>query len=159
MSDDELRRTNESIVREYLDAINVWDFAKLRELLAEDAVFEMVFAPAGFDRRFEGRESILAFLKTMPALIDSENLHDIELDTLHSDPGRIVATYASEMVIKTTNLPYTNSYVTRWAVRHGKIEYLGQYYDPIPLVVALGGTVQPAPLEGQGAGEPRVTRP
>ena len=147
MSDDDLRRTNMTIVRDYLDAINAWDFAKTRELVADDAVFEMVFAPAGFDRRFEGRDNILDFLTKMPALIDSENLHEIEVDTLHSDPGEVVATYKSDMVIKTTNMPYKNRYITRWTVRGGRIRYFGQYYDPIPLVVALGGREQPAAAE------------
>jgi ketosteroid isomerase-like protein len=147
MSDDELRRTNMAIVQEYLDAINIWDFDKKRELLAEDAVFEMPFTAPGFDTRLEGRDNILDFVRTVPSIIDAENLHDFELDTLHSDPGEVVATYKSDMVIKPTNLPYKNRYITRWTVRDGKIKYFAEYYDPIPLVVALGGNVQSASIE------------
>jgi uncharacterized protein len=147
MSDDDLRRKNMAIVQEYLDAINIWDFDKKRELLAEDAVFEMPFAPPGFDARLEGRDNILDFVRTVPSIIDAENLHDFHLDTLHSDPGEVVATYKSDMVIKPTNLPYKNRYITRWTVRDGKIKYFAEYYDPIPLVVALGGNVEPAAIE------------
>jgi uncharacterized protein len=147
MSDDELRRRNLAVVQEYLDAINVWDFEKKQELLAEDAVFEMPFAPPGFEARIEGRDEIIAFVKTVPSIIDAENLHEFRLETLHSDPGEVVATYKSDMVIKPTNLPYKNRYITRWTVRDGKIKYFAEYYDPIALVIALGGTVQAPSLE------------
>ena len=39
MSDDSaLRERNMEIAREYLEAINAWDFDKKRELLDDDAV-------------------------------------------------------------------------------------------------------------------------
>ena len=113
MSDAQLRERNMAVVSRYIDAINRWDFQTQRELLADDAVFEMPYAPEGFQRRFEGRDEIIAFVETIPAIIDAENLHDVRLETYHSDPGEVVA----------------------------------EYYDPIRLVVALGGTVQSAPIE------------
>jgi ketosteroid isomerase-like protein len=120
----------------------------MRELLAEDAVFEMPFAPEGFERRFVGRENILAFVETVPALIDAENLHDVRLETYGSDPGEVVAEYKSDMVIKTTGLEYRNDYVSRFTVRGGRVTRFAEHYDPIRLVVALGGSVdmQPAVL-------------
>jgi uncharacterized protein len=147
MSDDDLRHRNMTVVQEYLDAINVWDFGRKQELLAEDAVFEMPFAPPGFERRLEGRDNILEFVMTIPSIIDAENLHDIELDTLHSDPGEVIGSYKSDMVIKPTNLPYKNRYITRWIVRDNKIKYFAEYYDPILLVIALGGNVQVPSVE------------
>jgi ketosteroid isomerase-like protein len=147
MTDDELRERNMAIVREYIDAINAWDFDKKRELLADDALFEMPFAPPGFDRRLEGKDAILAFVQTVPDLIDAENLHDVRMHTFHDDPGEIVATYKSDMEIKPKMTPYTNDYITRWTVRDGKVAYFAEYYDPIRLVEALGGSVQSVTLE------------
>jgi ketosteroid isomerase-like protein len=141
MSDTQLRETNTAIVRRYIDAINQWDFDTKRELLAEDAVFEMPYAPEGFERRIAGRENIIAFVETVPAIIDAENLHDIQLETYHSDPGEIVAQYKSDMVIKPTGAEYRNEYVSRFTVRDGKITRFAEYYDPVRLVIALGGTV------------------
>ena len=112
MTDSELRQANLAVVRRYIDAINAWDFDTKRALLAEDAVFEMPYAPDGFQRRIVGRDNIIAFVETIPAIIDAENLHDVRVETFHSDPGEIVA----------------------------------EYYDPIRLVVALGGSVQSAAL-------------
>jgi ketosteroid isomerase-like protein len=147
MSDDDLRRRNMTIVQEYIDAINAWDFGRMRDLLADDALFEMPFAPPGFDRRISGKESILAFVETVPAIIDAENLHDVEMHTFHDDPGEIVATYKSDMQIKPKMTPYRNDYITRWTVRDGKVTRFAEHYDPIRLVEALGGSVQPATID------------
>ena len=147
MSDAQIRERNLAIVRRYIDAINLWDFDAKRELLAEDAVFEMPYAPESFERRITGRDNILAFVETIPALVDAENLHDLRLETYHSDPGEIVAEYRSDMVIKPTKAEYRNEYVGRFTVRDGRITRFAEYYDPIRLVVALGGSVQSPGLE------------
>lgn len=147
MSDDELREKNMAIVQEYIDAINRWDFDKKRELLDDDALFEMPYSPPGFDKSLRGKENILAFVQTVPSIIDAENLHDVEMHTFHDDPGEIVCTYKSDMEIKPKMTPYKNRYITRWTVRDGKVTYFAEYYDPILLVEALGGSVQSATIE------------
>jgi ketosteroid isomerase-like protein len=147
LSDDELRKKNMAIVQEYIDAINAWDFDKTRELLADDALLEMPYAPPGFDRQIRGKENILAFVETVPSIIDSENLHDVEMHTLYDDPGEIVCTFKSAMEIKPRMTPYENDYISRWTVRDAKVTHFAEYYDPIPLVEALGGSVKPATIE------------
>jgi ketosteroid isomerase-like protein len=142
MSDAQLRERNMAIVMRYIDAINRWDFDTQRELLAENAVFEMPYAPDGFERKIAGRDDILAFLETIPALVDAENLHDVRLATYHSDPGEIVAEYRSDMILKPTNAAYRNEYIGRFTVRDGHITRFAEYYDPVRLIVALGGSVQ-----------------
>lgn len=151
MTDAQLREHNMAIVRRYIDAINAWDFDAKREMLAEDAVFEMPYAPEGFERRITGRDNIIAFVETVPAIIDAENLHDVRLDTYFADPGEIVAEYRSDMVIKPTGAVYRNEYVSRFTVRDGRITRFAEHYDPIRLVVALGGSVQSGGLETAGA--------
>src|SRR5438876_9583403 len=147
MNDTDLREANVAIVRRYIDAINAWDFDTKRALLAEDAVFEMPYAPEGFERRIAGRDNIIAFVETIPAIIDAENLHDVRLETYNSDPGEIVAEYRSDMVIKPHGAEYRNEYVSRFTVRDGRITRFAEHYDPIRLVVALGGRVQSAGIE------------
>jgi ketosteroid isomerase-like protein len=142
MNEAEQREQNMAIASRYIDAINRWDFEAMRELLAEDAVFEMPYAPEGFERRFVGRENIVAFIETVPGFIDAENLHDVRLETSHSDPGEVIAEYRSDMVIKPTGAEYRNEYVSRFTVRDGQITRFAEYYDPIRLVVALGGSVE-----------------
>jgi uncharacterized protein len=151
MGDAQLREQNMAVVRRYIDAINRWDFDTKRELLADDAIFEMPYAPEGFERRITGRDNIIAFVETVPAIIDAENLHDVRLETFHADPGEIVAEYRSDMVIKPTNSPYRNEYVSRFTVRDGRITRFAEYYDPIRLVVALGGSVHGVGIDSAAA--------
>src|SRR4030095_12108161 len=93
MSDDVLREANMDLVRRYIDGINAWDFDGMREMLAEDFVFEQMYSPPGMRRLFEGREELPEFQKTFVDTIKTENLHDVWLETLHSDPGEVLAIY------------------------------------------------------------------
>lgn len=138
-----LRVSNMDIARRYLEAINAWDFAAMRAMLASDVVFEMPFAPAGFERRIDGLEKVMAFLVQVPGVVvdGSENLHDIVIDTLSTNPNEIVAEYKSNMKLIPTGLGYTNEYVTRFSIRDGKITRFAEYYDAGRLVLALGGKI------------------
>jgi uncharacterized protein len=151
VSDDQLRQANMDLVRRYIDAINAWDFEAKREMLHPDMVFEMPFAPPGFDNRIDGAENYLAFAKQAMDVVGDENLHDLRIDTLASNPGEVITFYKSDMVFKTTGAEYRNDYVGLWTVRDGKITRFAEIYDPIRLVVALGGTVHQATLEGAAA--------
>lgn len=143
MDDAERRERNIAIVGRFIDAINRSDLDTQRELFAEDAVFEMPYAPDGFERRFAGRDEIMAFLETVLELTDAENLHEIRLETCHSDPGEVIAEFKSDMIMKPTGAAYRNEYVARFTIREGKVTRFVEYFDPIRLVIALGGSVRP----------------
>ncbi|KXF53122.1 hypothetical protein AXA44_08540 [Rhodococcus sp. SC4] len=145
-ADEELRASNIEIARRYLEAINTWDFAVKRELLADNIVFEMRYAPPGFNRRMEGIEEVMAFLETIPSLIETEGLYDFRLETYYSDPGEVIAEYKSDMKM-VIPVELRNEYVTRFTIRDGKITHFCEFFDPIPLVIALGGRVEPATIE------------
>lgn len=152
MTDDAaLRERNIAVVREYIETINSWDFERMAELLDDDALFEMPFAPEPFARSLRGKDNILEFVKTVPEMIDAENLHDVWADTLAGDPGEIVCTYKSDMEIKPKLTPYRNRYITRWTVREGKVTYFAEFYDGIELVKSLGGEVAPVSFEPEPA--------
>lgn len=152
MSDEAaLREQSIAVVRDYIEAINRWDFARMEELLDADARFEMPFAPEPLPRSISGRDEILEFARTVPAMIDAENLHDVWADTLAGDPGEVVCTYKSDMEIKPKMTPYRNRYVTRWTVREGRVTYFAEFYDGIELVKSLGGEVAPVSFEPEAA--------
>jgi ketosteroid isomerase-like protein len=146
MSDEELREANMRLVREYIDGINAWDFDGMRAMLAEDFVFEQMYSPPGMRRLFEGRDVLLEFQKTFVDTIKTENLHDLHLETLHSDPGEILATYRSDMEFADPSIEYRNEYICRFSVRDGRITRFQEYFDPVPLITAFGGTVE-SPFE------------
>jgi ketosteroid isomerase-like protein len=151
MGEVQLREGNVDLVRRYIDAINGWDFDAKRQMLDPDMVFEMPYAPPGFDNRIEGAENYLAFAKAAMDVVGDENLHDLQLETFASDPGEVIVFYKSDMVFKTTGAEYRNDYIGRFTVRDGRITRFAEYYDPIRLVVALGGTVEAATLEPSAA--------
>ncbi|GAA3515868.1 nuclear transport factor 2 family protein [Dietzia aurantiaca] len=138
---DQLRETNQQIVRGYIDGINAWDFDGMREIMAPDFVFEQMFAPPGMQKRYEGRDTLLEFQQSLTSLIITENLHDLELDTLASDPGVVIATYRSDMELSDPDKSYTNDYICRFVVRDGLITHFQEYFDGCRLVTSFGGTV------------------
>lgn len=142
---DELRRKNLDLVRAYTDALNEWDIETMRELSTEDVVFELPFRPPTFERETVGREAYMEVLgQARDHMIDgSENLHDRVLDTLASDPNIVIATYKSDMKLR-SGVQYANEYISRFVLRDGKVARFVEYYDSIILFRALGGTLQEA---------------
>jgi ketosteroid isomerase-like protein len=145
LDDEQLRHANMAIAARYLQAINDWDFDVKRELLDPDVVFEMRWAPEGFPRRLDGIQAVMEFLAPLPQMIVTEGLYDIRLETLASDPGEVITFYRSNMEM-VNPVEYQNEYITRFTIRDGRITHFLEYYDPLPLVVAFGGSVTPPSL-------------
>jgi len=137
----ELRRSNIKVVRDYVDAMNAWDFDALRALTDENVICELPYAPDGFPDRLDGRESLLEFQRGATTFLEAPNLTKLRVETYDSDPGEIVAEYRSDTVVGPMHTPYRNRYISRFTVRNGKITYLAEFFDPIRLVVAMGGSV------------------
>jgi ketosteroid isomerase-like protein len=128
------------VLRRHLAAINAWDFAAIRANLHPDISYELPFAPAPFPRVTQGLEAVMVFSESIPAFAESENLHDITIRAYADDPCELVAEYRSDMKL-TNGRPYRNTYVVRATVKDGKLFRFCEYFDPIELVVAMGGTI------------------
>lgn len=139
---DELRQTNIDLVRAYTDALNAWDIETMGRLSTDDVVFELPFRPPTFERETVGKDAYMEVLaQARDHMIDgSENLHDLELDTLASDPDTVIATYKSAMRLK-SGVEYNNEYISRFRLRDGKVARFTEYYDSIVLFRALGGVL------------------
>jgi uncharacterized protein len=143
-----VEETSVAVVHRFLDALNSWDFDALGELFAPDLVFEMPFAPPGLATRIDGGPVFLDFVRRVPDVFDEERIHDVSLHVLADDPNEVVAHYRSDMNVVATGGKYRNEYVARFTVRDGKLAYFAEYYNPIPLIEALGGRVE---FEGSGS--------
>ena len=106
---ERLRAANRDVVRRFIEAINdSWNIGAMHGIVTEDFLFTIPFAPDWFRVHRQGREQALAFLDGVRDLMDPENLHDLRIDTLASDPGAVVAHYRSATRMKATNLPVLN---------------------------------------------------
>jgi ketosteroid isomerase-like protein len=130
-----------AILRRYLEAINAWDFAAMRELLHVDISYELPYAPGPFPRVTKGLDNVMAFLESVPDFAEEENLSDVVVHELADDVRELVAEYRSNMKL-TSGQPYANSYVVRATIRDGRILRFVEYFDPVPLIVAIGGSVE-----------------
>jgi uncharacterized protein len=134
------RVDQEQLLLDYLGAINRWDFDLMRQLFHPDISYEIPFAPAPFPRVTKGFDEVMAFLESVPACADAENLHDITVHAFADDANELVAEYESEMEL-VSGRPYANRYVVRATIVDGKLARFVEFFDPIPLIEALGGSV------------------
>lgn len=139
---ESVRENNIKIVQQFFTALNAWDIDTIQTLTTDDILLEVPFKPIGFERATKGQPKYLELLKqASTVMIDgSENLHEFELDTFASDPNRVIATYKSDMKMR-SGAQYRNEYVSMFRLRDGKICHFVEYLDSILLHLALGGKV------------------
>ena len=130
-----------AVVTRYLDAVGALDLDALADTFADDVVMDLPYAPPGFPTRVDGKEGVTGFFAALPEMITPLAFHDYELHLLADDAESVLAHYASDARIRTTDRPYRNSYVSRFRVTDGAIIWFAEYFDPLVLVEALGGTV------------------
>jgi uncharacterized protein len=109
------------------------------EMLAEDVVIEMPFAPAGHDRRMEGRDTIAERLregrKTLPVVF--EEFRDVVVHET-ADPEVIVAEYEMVATMPANGKRASASFVAVLRARNGRIVHWREYQDRAAIAEALG---------------------
>lgn len=139
---EELRAANIRLVQAYLGAVNIWDLDAIAILSTEDVVFEVPFHMEGFEGRTVGKANYIEVLRqASEVMIDGpENLHDIQVDTLGSDPNELLAEYKSAMLLR-SGATYRNEYLARFTIRDGKVARFAEYLNPLVLFTAMGGKI------------------
>jgi ketosteroid isomerase-like protein len=135
---------NITLVREFLAAIDEWDFDGMRERLHPDQfTYRIPYSPEWIPSELAGRDAYIEFARQWSGSIDgTENLHDIELDTLASDPDTVIATYKNEFTITASGYLYKNDLIVIFKIVDGLIATFDERLDAIPLVIASGGSVE-----------------
>jgi ketosteroid isomerase-like protein len=136
---------NVAVVREFLAAIDAWDFDGMRERLhPTDFKYTLPYRPDWVPAELEGRETYLDFARQWSEAIEGgENLHEISVHALEDDPDTVVAFYKNEMTIVASGYHYKNDLVCTFTLRDGLIARFDERLDAIPLVLATGGSVSP----------------
>lgn len=107
------------------------------KLFAEDAVFELPFAPAGVPTEIRGGEAIRAHLnKSVPA--SQARWHGATVKAVYagSEPGVLVAEYLLDAVIAATGEPFQLSSIIVLKVRDGVIASSRTYANPVQTAAA-----------------------
>ncbi len=137
---------NVALVRRMIDAMSVGGIDQLREIChPDDFEFTIPFVPEGFPPTVTGRDAWLQFVADWNAQLDGgENLADLRIGAMSSDPCEVITFYTSDMLLK-TGARYRNSYVGRFRVEDGFVTRFDEYLDSIKLLIAGGGSVTPPP--------------
>lgn len=123
------------------------DLEEWKEWFAEDAVWEMPFAPEPLARVVPGGALIGHFVdwffQSVPDLrIDSLTVHDTK------DPELFILELHGKATVSQNGNIYANTYCTHMRVRDGKVVLIREYFDPNIVEQAFG-----AELIAEGMGK------
>ncbi|WP_028472692.1 nuclear transport factor 2 family protein [Nocardioides alkalitolerans] len=131
---------DKQVITAYLDAVSRLDVDAVAPLFADDGRVDLPYAPDGVPTTIEGREAVDAYYRALPEMATELNFADYRIAAL-DEPGEYVAEYTSDSSMRATGASYANTYITRVSIRDGRITRLAEFFDPVRLVRALGGTV------------------
>ena len=132
------------LVRQHFDTL-VADNRRWQELIADDLVWELPFAPAlGHPARLSGRDEVVRHVTWFVGAVEKFRFFDLEVHAF-ADPAAAVAEVQAEGLIKPTGRIYRQTYVLFLRAAGGKIVFLREYFDPVRAAKALD-----APILGLG---------
>lgn len=136
-TEQELRQTNEQIVRDFLRLLSEKNMNAWIELWAEDGVQEMPFSPAGFPTKVEGREAIRKHYSQLPHAYGKMIFPDLIIHSM-LNPNSVLAEYRGEIEVLATKRSYNNHYCGLFHFQAQRIILFREYYNPIVLTEAFG---------------------
>lgn len=126
------------IIEQLFARLSAREFGALEELLDDDAVFDVAYAPAGTAFTVRGATAIQATFETGVATMFSRLDFEVLATYLGQDPGVIVVEYASSGVAAPTGRPYRNRYAGIFTIRAGKVALWREYHNPERMIEAFG---------------------
>lgn len=118
------------------------DVAAWLELFEDDAIVEFPYAPSlGLARRLEGKVAIEHYFRGTPGTFRELKFRNLRL-VPSSDPELAFAEVHGSALVGPTGAPYEQDYVMLLRTRRGRIIHYTEYWNPVPVIVAFGGSVQ-----------------
>jgi len=134
------------------------DNTKWQTLIADDLVWELVYAPSiGHPARLSGREEVLRHVTWFLGAVENFRFFDIRVYPL-AEPEAAVAEVKPEALIRSTGRTYRQEYVFFLRAQGGKIAHLREYFDPVRAAKAMDVPIlglAPARLPGLDSLESR----
>ena len=117
------------------------DSARWQTLIADDLLWELVYAPAiGHPARLTGREEVMRHVNWFRGAVENFRFFDIRAYAF-ADPEAAVGEFSAEGLIKHTGRIYRQDYVLFLRVVAGKIAFLREYFDPVRAAKALDARI------------------
>jgi ketosteroid isomerase-like protein len=119
----------------------VADNAQWQTLIADDILWELVYAPAlGHPARLAGREEVVRHVTWFVGAVQDFRFFDLKVYPF-ADPEGAVAEVKAEGLIKPTGRIYRQDYVVFLRAARGKIAFLREYFDPVRAAKALNAPI------------------
>ena len=117
------------------------DNARWQTLIAEDVVWELVYAPSlGHPARLSGREEVVRHVTWFLGAVENFRFFDLRVHAF-ADRDGAVAEVKAEGLIKATGRIYRQDYVVFLRAAGGKIAFLREYFDPVRAAKAMAAPI------------------
>jgi ketosteroid isomerase-like protein len=129
--------TNGELVREILQHAGAMHVGALRDLMTDDVVMELPFAPGKMPKRYAGKDAVVEFQLFAR---DAFTGFSMEIETIHetADPHVVIAEHSSAGVVVENGREYRNRYVTVFTFDDdGRVKQWREYYDAGAVVRAF----------------------
>lgn len=111
----------------------------LLEMLTEDAVIEFPYHPPTMPSQVTGKQQIE---RHFASLVDIVSINEIRLVATHqtTNPNVAVLEYEGEGKAVKTGRHYLQQYITVLTFRDGQISHWKDYWNPVNVANAIGGS-------------------
>src|SRR5207253_10181243 len=117
------------------------DNAQWQSLIADDIVWELIYAPSlGHPARLSGREEAVRHATWFVGAVANFRFFDLTVNAF-ADPEGAVAEVKGEGLIKATGRTYQQDYVVFLRASGNKIAFLREYFDPVRAAKALNAPI------------------
>lgn len=134
-----MRDKNRATVKQLFQWLDAMDIESWVGAWADNGVLVLPFAPEGISKRIEGKAAIREHCRGLTEISRYMRVSDLEIHDM-LDPARFLVTYGGEIGL-VHGATYTNTYASLFTVRGGQIAELCEYYDPIRVIRAFGGSL------------------
>ena len=113
------------------------DNAQWQTLIADDLLWELVYAPSiGHPARLSGRAEVVRHVTWFLGAVENFRFLDLRVYPF-ADPDAAVAEVKAEALIKATGRTYHQEDVFFLRAKGGKIAHLREYFDPVRAAKAM----------------------
>ncbi len=106
-------------------------------LFTQDVIFEFPYAPDGLPKRLEGTAALAAHLERLGPLL---TFGPMELGRVYAVGETVIFEFSCSGEGVTTGAPYDQRYISVVTLREGRIAHYRDYWNPLVVLTALGGT-------------------